>query len=83
MDIHVENPAKSVDGLGITGEKRFSQKRKGGMSLEWTAERNPDREYNFRIREFGAGRFAVVSDSERFGRAAGKVQGLLELGGAL
>ena len=37
------------------------------MSLEWTAERNPDREYNFRIRELGAGRFAVVSDSERFG----------------
>jgi len=35
--------------------------------LEWTAERNPDREYNFRIRELGAGRFAVVSDSERFG----------------
>ena len=35
--------------------------------MEWTAERNPDREYNFRIRELGAGRFAVVSDSERFG----------------
>ena len=35
--------------------------------MEWTAERNPDREYNFRIRELSAGRFAVVSDSERFG----------------
>ena len=35
--------------------------------MEWTAERNPDREYDFRIRELGAGRFAVVSDSERFG----------------
>ena len=35
--------------------------------MEWTAERNPDREYNFRIRELGVGRFAVVSDSERFG----------------
>ena len=28
MDIHVENPAKPVDELGITGEKRRSQKEK-------------------------------------------------------
>ena len=28
MDIHVENPMKPVDELGITGEKRRSQKEK-------------------------------------------------------
>jgi len=28
VDIHVENPTKPVDELGITGKKRLSQKRK-------------------------------------------------------
>ena len=28
MDIHVENPMKPVDELGITGEKRLPQKEK-------------------------------------------------------
>ena len=38
VDIHVENPTKPVDGLGITGEKRFSQKEKEGCL--WNGRRN-------------------------------------------
>ena len=38
MDIHVENPAKPVDRLGITGEKRFSQKEK--EECLWNGRRN-------------------------------------------